>query len=80
MPKTKKQIQGFDEIQKAAHYNFGKFEVIDVLQDWFGSSPLLWTATKYISRAHHKEDPIKDLQKAKYYLDKEIARLAQIGA
>lgn len=60
-------------ISKAKHYNQGKYEVIDVLQDWFSTDPLLWQVGKYIGRCKHKKDELGDLIKARYYLEKKIA-------
>lgn len=57
------------------HYNQGKYEVIDVLQDWFSTDPLLWQVGKYIARCKHKEDELGDLIKARYYLEKKIASI-----
>jgi len=64
-----------DPVNHPAHYNFGKFEVIDVLMDWFPSNPLLWQVGKYIARSGHKGKPLEDLRKARFYLDAEIKRL-----
>ena len=56
------------------HYNMGKYEAIDVIEDWnLGFN--LGNTVKYISRAGHKDDIIQDLKKAKWYLDREIQRL-----
>lgn len=57
------------------HYTFSKYEVLDVLLAWFPKNPLLWQVGKYIARAEHKGNPLQDLKKAKFYLDKEIERL-----
>lgn len=55
------------------HYNAGRFEVIDVIEDWkLGFS--LGNAVKYISRADHKGTALQDLKKAAWYLAREIAR------
>ena len=64
-----------DPINHPSHYTFGRFEVIDVLEDWFKTNPLLWQVGKYIARAEHKRKPLEDLKKARWYLDREIARL-----
>ena len=64
-----------DPVNHPSHYTFGKFEVIDVLQEWFPKNPLLWQVGKYIARADHKGNRLQDLQKARWYLDREIARL-----
>ena len=56
------------------HYNMGKYEAIDVIEDWnLGFN--LGNTVKYISRAGHKDDIIQDLKKAKWYFDREIQRL-----
>lgn len=54
------------------HYTFGKFEVIEVLMDWFPDAPILWQVGKYIARAKHKGNPLEDLKKARWYLDYQI--------
>jgi hypothetical protein len=65
-----------DQVNHPAHYTFGRFEVIDVLMDWFPSNPLLWQVGKYIARAGHKGKTLEDLRKARWYLDREIERVA----
>ena len=56
------------------HYNFGKLEAIEVIEDWkLGFN--LGNAVKYISRAGHKDDIIQDLKKSLWYLQREIDRL-----
>ena len=61
-----------DAVQHPAHYAFGRFEVIDVLEDWFPDEPLLWQVVKYLARAKHKGNFLQDLEKAKFYLDRRI--------
>lgn len=62
-------------IDHPPHYNAGRFEVIDVIEDWdLGFH--LGNTIKYIARAG-KKDPTKwleDLDKARWYLDREITR------
>lgn len=67
-----------DMVNHPAHYTFGKYEVIDVLQDWFFDEPLLWQVTKYLARANHKGNTIQDLEKAKFYLERKIAELKEL--
>jgi hypothetical protein len=56
------------------HYNTGKIEVIDAIEDWrLGFNP--GNAVKYIARHEHKGTAIQDLEKAKWYIEREIARL-----
>ncbi len=64
-----------DVVNHPSHYNQGKFEVIDVIEDWnLGFN--LGNCIKYIGRAGHKDDIIQDLNKAKWYLEREIKRLS----
>lgn len=55
------------------HYNVGKYEVIDVIDDW-GLSFNLGNVVKYVARAQHKGKELEDLEKAAWYLAREIAR------
>jgi hypothetical protein len=70
-------------VERPAHYTFGKYEVIDVLEDWFKSDPLLWQTGKYLARAGRKGPMLEDLLKARWYLqrriDKEAVKDAEIG-
>lgn len=53
------------------HYNMGKIEVIDAIEDWkltFNDG----TAVKYIARHRHKARPAEDLKKAVWYLVREL--------
>lgn len=63
-----------DAVNHPAHYTFGKFEVIDVLEDWFPQDPLLWQTGKYIARAGRKGAALLDLKKAAWYLDRRIKK------
>lgn len=59
-----------------AHYNTGKIEVIEAIEDW-KLSYHRGNVVKYVARAG-KKDPtktIEDLEKAKWYLEREIERL-----
>jgi hypothetical protein len=55
------------------HYNSqgSGIECLDVVE-WMSFS--LGNAIKYIWRADHKGNAIEDLEKARWYLDREIAR------
>jgi len=62
-------------IDHPSHYNRGKFEVIDVIEDWdLGFH--LGNAVKYIARAGSKDPAkeIEDLKKAKWYLERAITK------
>jgi hypothetical protein len=62
-----------DNVNHPSHYNAGKFEVIDVIEDW-GLGFNDGNAIKYIARARHKGNQLEDLKKAKWYIEREIAR------
>lgn len=62
-------------VNHPSHYNQGRYEVIDVIEDWnLGFS--LANCIKYIARAGHKDPAktIEDLEKAAWYLNHEIER------
>ena len=53
------------------HYNQGKIEVIDAIEDWdlnFNEGNVV----KYVARHRHKINPLEDLKKAKWYLERII--------
>lgn len=58
-------------INHPQHYNEGKYEVIDVIEDWKLSFNL-GNTVKYIARHEHKANPVEDLVKAWWYLSREI--------
>ena len=65
-----------DNVNHPAHYTDGKIEVIDFIEDKkLGFH--LGNTVKYICRAGKKdpEKTIEDLQKAEWYLRREIQRL-----
>lgn len=67
-----------DSVNHPAHYNAGKFEVIEVIEDWgFSRNYHRGNAIKYAARAGKKnpEKTIEDLEKARWYLQREIELL-----
>ena len=65
-----------EKVDHPSHYNRGKIEVIDAIEDWelnFSRG----NAVKYVARAglNDKETEIEDLQKALWYIEREIKRL-----
>ena len=65
-----------DNVNHPAHYNSGKIEVIDFIEDkQLGFH--LGNAIKYISRAGRKDanNTIEDLRKAVWYINRQIQRL-----
>ncbi len=67
-----------DQVNHPKHYTFGKYEVIDVLEDWQLNFHL-GNAVKYIARAGKKGDALEDLKKALWYVEREIKRREQCG-
>lgn len=57
-------------------YYQGKIEVIDFIEDK-GLGFNLGNCVKYISRYNlkHKDNPVEDLKKARWYLDREIRNM-----
>lgn len=66
-----------DDVHHPDHYNVGKIEVIAIIEDWnlnFSEGNVL----KYMMRAAHKDDPLGDLKKARWYLDRLISTQEKI--
>ena len=64
-----------DEVEHPSHYNAGKIEVIDYIEDQ-DLNFNLGNVVKYVSRAGKKDadKTIVDLMKAKFYIEREIKR------
>jgi len=64
-----------EEVNSPTHYTHGGIETIDYIEGK-GLNYHLGNVVKYVSRCGHKSgtDPMKDLKKARWYLDREIAR------
>lgn len=65
-----------DNVNHPSHYTYGKIEVIDAIEDW-GLNFHRGNAVKYIARAGKKDKfkEIEDLEKAAWYINREIERL-----
>jgi Protein of unknwon function (DUF3310) len=68
------KIGNKEAVNHPSHYNVGKIEVIDAIEDW-GLGFSLGNAVKYIARAQHKGNQLQDLKKAEWCVSREIARL-----
>lgn len=68
-----------DPVNHPAHYTYGTIEVMDYIEDK-GFNFALGNAVKYISRAGRKDadKTIQDLEKASWYLNREIERLRNL--
>jgi len=64
----------YETVNHPAHYNQGKVEVIDVVEDLLFNRG---NAIKYLLRAGHKpgSSELEDLRKALFYVQREIGRL-----
>lgn len=67
-----------DPVKKPAHYTYGRYEAIDVIEELTAgaSGPegfLLGNVIKYLWRYRHKNGT-EDLEKARWYLDRAITR------
>lgn len=65
-----------EHVDHPDHYNQGKFEVIEVIEDWdlgFAAG----NAVKYIARYKYKAKPVEDLKKARWYIDRLIQQLEE---
>lgn len=66
-----------DKVNHPKHYTYGKYEVIDVLEDWgLDKEFCLGNTVKYIARAKHKGNELEDLRKAQWYLNRKIKQLS----
>lgn len=66
----------YETVDHPKHYTFGKFEVIDVIEDWgLDKDYHLGNTIKYIARAKHKGEELENLKKARWYLNRKIAQL-----
>lgn len=64
---------GLDMIDHPPHYTATLVEPINVIEAWHLSFHL-GNCVKYIARCDLKGKPIEDLEKARWYLDREIAK------
>jgi len=64
-----------DMVNHPSHYKVGGIETIDFIEAK-GLSYNLGNVVKYVTRAGHKGDRKQDLEKARWYLDREISTLS----
>jgi hypothetical protein len=65
-----------DNVNHPAHYKVGGVETIDFIEAK-GLNYNLGNVVKYITRAEHKGNLREDLLKARWYLEREIAKTAK---
>ena len=63
-----------DPVNHPEHYKVGGIETLDFIEAK-GLSYHLGNVVKYVTRADHKGNRLQDLEKAQWYLSREISRL-----
>lgn len=62
-----------EKVEHPQHYNKNGIECFDIIKAFFGNNTFesfcLCNALKYIVRSRHKGNYIKDIEKAKFYLE-----------
>lgn len=75
-PAPEKKTNKKESVNHPSHYNVGSIEAITVIEDWkLGFN--LGNTIKYISRCGHKGSAIEDLEKAQWYLNREIQNMKE---
>ena len=74
----------FDNVNSPSHYKHGKKETIDVIRDCMESDEyhgyLKGNVLKYVSRYKFKGEPLQDLEKAQWYLNRLIKEVKDGGS
>ncbi len=69
-----RELVSADElVEHPSHYNVGSIEAIDFIEAWELNFSL-GNAIKYIVRADHKGNRRQDLEKALFYIRRELER------
>lgn len=73
-------VKPYNPVDNPKHYTQFTITPIDAIEEW-GLGFSLGNAVKYIARAGHKsaDTEIQDLQKAAWYLAREIERLQKVA-
>lgn len=67
-----------DDVNRPAHYTQHAVECIDVIE-MLDLGFHVGNVLKYLWRAKHKGNYVRDLEKARWYLDREIERAKKWG-
>jgi len=71
-----------DYVNHPPHYKQGDIECIDAIKAALGDGYTYYlqgSVIKYIWRFEHKENPVQDLQKSAWYLDRLIGEMQKYG-
>ena len=72
-----------DPVNSPSHYQYGKFEVIDILEQAVSRAPdpvkgsLQYQVLKYMLRLWGKENPLQDAKKSRWYLNRLIENMEE---
>jgi hypothetical protein len=72
-----------DPVNSPSHYKYGKFEVIEVLEEAVRLAPdpvkgsLQYQVLKYMLRLWGKENPLQDAKKSRWYLNRLIENMEE---
>lgn len=65
-------------VDHPSHYNMGKIEAIEIIEDW-NLNFNLGNVIKYTLRAPYKGKMLEDLKKVRWYINREIERISAGG-
>ena len=65
------ETEKFDEVERPAHYVKNGFEVANIIEA-FNLNWRMANVIKYALRHQDKQNPLTDLKKARWYLEREI--------
>jgi hypothetical protein len=80
---TNAQKMTVDLVNSPPHYRYGKFEVIEILEEAVAQAPdptkgsLQYQVLKYLLRIWGKHNPLQDAKKAQWYLQRLIGKLEE---
>lgn len=74
---AKKVVPVYDMVNSPPHYTKHKWEVIEILEEFFPNDPLLFNVGKYLLRSPYKGNAVQDLEKAVWYLQRKINKLKE---
>jgi hypothetical protein len=72
-----------DLVNSPSHYQYGKFEVIDILEEAVRLAPdpvkgsLQYQVLKYMLRLWGKDNPLQDAKKSRWYLNRLIENMEE---
>jgi len=83
LPNQQKPKTMIDLVNSPPHYKYGKFEVIEILEEAVALAPdpvkgsLQYQVLKYLLRIWGKDSPLRDAQKSRWYLNRLIDKLEE---